>query len=462
MHLRKDIKKVFSSNIITLSIAVISGFIIPAFLSLEDYANLKTFSLYLSFVGLLHFGFVDGIFVKYGGSIEKEIDRALIKGEHRFFIIFQMIISAIVVIISIAIQDPILLAISFAIIPFNFLSFYNLFYQALGEFTKYSKTIVISPIILFILNIVLIFIIETSNYWYFIVANIFSYFIVFIYFEFKFYVEYKDVKSTVKMVDIKSHFKIGSIILVGNSIALLLYSADRWMVKFALDLESFAYYSFAISMMTLINVFIKSITSIFYPYLSRNEDNLLPNKLKNYFLIIGSFFSITYFGFAVIVTYFMPKYYPALSIIAILFMGFPAIITIKALYVNLYKIQKKQMLYLKTTLGILVISLFLNVLAIVLFKSNFAIAIATTLSFFIWYFYSSRHFESITIQKREVYFISVFITLFIINTQLIELWLGMFSFISSLMASVYFFYKNDFRELIFILIKRKIKVEKEL
>ena len=78
MSLKKDIASVSSSNVINLLIGIITGFLVPAFLSLDQYAYLKTFTLYIGFVGILHFGFIDGLYIKYGGRKEKELDKGIL------------------------------------------------------------------------------------------------------------------------------------------------------------------------------------------------------------------------------------------------------------------------------------------------------------------------------------------------------------------------------------------------
>ena len=46
---------------------------LPKYLSIETYAGLKTFLLYTSYVGILHFGYVDGIYIRYGGKEKEEL-----------------------------------------------------------------------------------------------------------------------------------------------------------------------------------------------------------------------------------------------------------------------------------------------------------------------------------------------------------------------------------------------------
>ena len=52
--------------------------------SIEEYSIFRTFGLYISFAGMLHFGFSDGLYVKYGGLRESDINREQFK-KYTFF-----------------------------------------------------------------------------------------------------------------------------------------------------------------------------------------------------------------------------------------------------------------------------------------------------------------------------------------------------------------------------------------
>lgn len=69
--LKRGMLSVLIANIINLCFSLLSSFMLPKWLSVDTYALVKTFQLYASYAGLLHFGYVDGIYLKYGG---KDID----------------------------------------------------------------------------------------------------------------------------------------------------------------------------------------------------------------------------------------------------------------------------------------------------------------------------------------------------------------------------------------------------
>lgn len=92
---------------------------------------------------------------------------------------------------------------------------------------------------------------------------------------------------------------------------------------------------------------------------------------------------------------FLKKYIHALSVIAISFATYPYIMVINVLYLNLYKVRKIEKRYLTVLLFMLIISTSYNFIAVYLFKDVIWIAIATTLSFITWYFYSMKDFSYI-------------------------------------------------------------------
>lgn len=101
MNLKKDLVKVLGANFIQFLIGVVNGFLIPAVLEIDQYAYLKTFTLYTSYVGVLHFGFNDGIYLKYGGRKRHEIDLSSLKYERNFLLKFQLVVTLIFIVLGV-------------------------------------------------------------------------------------------------------------------------------------------------------------------------------------------------------------------------------------------------------------------------------------------------------------------------------------------------------------------------
>ena len=64
----KNLAKVFFSQGLSVFSGVMVGFIIPKILGVEEYGFYRTYTMYFTYTSLLHFGFVDGILLKYSGQ----------------------------------------------------------------------------------------------------------------------------------------------------------------------------------------------------------------------------------------------------------------------------------------------------------------------------------------------------------------------------------------------------------
>ena len=71
----KDLMYAFSANFLNFLMGFVTGFIIPKFLGIDDYAYLKIFTFYVTYVGVAHLGFLDGIYIKYGAYDYKDLPK---------------------------------------------------------------------------------------------------------------------------------------------------------------------------------------------------------------------------------------------------------------------------------------------------------------------------------------------------------------------------------------------------
>lgn len=455
MNIKKAILKVFSTNFIQLISGIIIGFVVPAILSINEYANLKTYTLYISYIGLLHFGYLDGLHLKYGGKKYNEIDKATLKGEHILSIIIESIVTIILLLISLIRKDLILMLFSLSILPVNMSTFYKGIYQATGNFENYSKIMNIYTITYTLLNLLLALIFKSNNYIFYCAVTILSSFFAIISFEFKFWNETKDIKTIIPK-DFVKILKTGIFILLGNLSVVALFGIDKWFVKLFLTENDFAYYSFAVSMLNIINVLVNAISITFYNYLFSNNNKEKINKLKRYLILLGGFSSLGYFVLSFIVSMFIKKYIASLSIISIIFSIFPYMIIINALYVNLYKVNKKEKKYLKVVLSMLIISILYNTIAVFIFKISEAIAFATVLTLLTWVIYSTKTLKNVYFDKKNVIFCLIITTSFLVLSHCFNWFIGGIIYFLIYVILVLIFYKDIFYELIDILKKFKI------
>ncbi|MDK0733964.1 capsular biosynthesis protein [Clostridium perfringens] len=456
MNLKRNILRIFSANFLTMISGILLGFVVPAVLSVDSYAYFKTYTFYISYIGLLHLGFVDGMYIKYGGKELIDLDKSEFKLEHRVFIIFQIIITLLCLVIALVKKDIILILFSLSIIPINTFAFFSLFYQSIGEFKKYTNITYVYTIIYLLLNVILAVVFRNDNYILYCITSIFANGIVFLYLEFKYFKQFKGIKAKYDS-KVWNNIKVGFFILLGNLSVLMFYAIDRWFIKFFYTVSDFAYYSFAISMLNIINLLISSISIAFFNYLSKGENVEKIKKLKDYFLILGVFASFGYFVFAGIVNIILRKYIPALDIIAVSFASYPYMIVINALYVNLYKARKKEKMYFKVVIFMVIISAFYNTIAMIINKNPVSIAVATTLSFITWYLYSVKDFRYLKSTKKEILYLGINTVSFLALSNFFN-WLigGVVYFLIAIVTTIILF-KKEILEIYRIIVKSRFK-----
>ncbi len=457
MNLKKSIFKIFSANFLTMISGVIISFLVPAILSVEMYSYVKTYAFYISYIAFFSLGFVDGMYIKYGGIDLNEVDKSQLKLEHLVYLIIQIIFTIFFVIFSIIKSNLIIFLMGISIIPMNVVGFYKMFYQAVGEFNKYVYISYIYTIINFLSNIFLIFILKSKNYIPYCLTSLLANIVIYLYLEYKFLSEFRGVKIKYDKI-VFNNIKIGFFVLFGNLSVMMFYAIDRWFIKLFYTVNDFAYYSFAISMLNIINLLISAISVTFYNYLAKDEDEEKVKKLKRYFIILGAFASLGYFALAGIVSIILKKYILSLNIIAISFAAYPYMIVINALYVNLYKARKNEKKYLKVVLLMVIISTIYNTIAMLLSKNSVAIAIATTLSFITWYIYSSRDFKYLKSTRKESIYLSINLIGFLLASNLLNWFLGGITYFIIFLISTCFIFKEDVIQEVNLIINKNVKI----
>lgn len=394
MSIKKGIIYVFVANVISLLISLFTGFVLPKILSIETYANIKLFQLYVTYIGILHLGFADGMYLRIGGKDIETLDKKEILEEFKTFKIFQFIVAVISIVISICIKNEILLLCAIVILPINIANYLRQVYQAIGQFKKYSRFTNINTILIFIVNLFLLFIVKTDYYR----AYIFGYIIVYVIYWILIEIETRKLFGNEKVKADKKYFvqdiKSGFLLMIGNFCNVIFTSIDRLLVQNLLGTIQFAYYSFAVSVENLMNVFITPISTVMYNYFCNNKEKEKIVNVKMYILLFASVIIAVIFPAKFIVDVWLTKYKDALNVLFLLFAAQYIAIMVRCVHVNLYKAEKKQNKYFKIMVIVVILSIILNIIAYKISKTINAIAIATQITNIIWFIIGEYEFKN--------------------------------------------------------------------
>ena len=419
MGVKKGILYVLIANVINLLVGLFAGFVLPKMLSIETYSDIKLFQLYITYLGILHFGFSDGMYLRHGGKSVKEIDKKEVLEEFKTFKIFQLVVTIIAIIVSIIIQNKIIFFCSLVILPVNVGNYLRNLYQATGEFKKYSNFTNINTLMIFVINLFLLFIVRSDDPTLYIALYIVAYFAYWVVLEIENRKIFGKEKVKAKTTYLKSDIKTGFFLMTGNFCNVIFTSIDRLFVQFLMGKIKFAFYSFAVSVENLLNTVINPISVVMYNYLCKNREKERVVLLKRVVLVFGAVILLAVYPAKFVVEQWLPNYVEALPVLFLLFAAQFASIVVRCVHINLYKSDKKQNRYFAIMVGIIVLAVLLNLISFNIFRAMEIIAVATLITNIVWFIVGEVDLKKYMLGVKDYLFAGVILLAFLSTSFLI-------------------------------------------
>jgi len=411
---KRGIFYVFLANFINLCISLCKGFLLPKYLSIEAYADIQTYLLYVSYVGFLHLGYIDGLYLNYGGKNFEDLDSTEFNIARNNTFLFQLLVMLPAFLLSLFLSDLSFLCFAISILPINMTTLYKSIFQATGKFKIYGNVLNIISFFSFLGTLVLLFVFHSELSVMYILVLVFVDYLGWFWLEYQLKRYFKMPYQVVFSIsDLVRNIKSGFLLMLGNFSSVIMTGIDRWFVKILLTVNEFAYYSFAVRIENLLTVFITPVVTTMYNYLCRvNEKNQI-KKICNYCLLAGLFLIGSAFPLKFILEHFLTKYVDSVQVLFLLFATQSFYLIIKGVYVNLYKARKKQKYYFAQLILVIIVGFFFNLLFYLLWHSNEGIALGTLLSVILWFFLCYINFKQIRFSGKSLFFLFSSIILFL-------------------------------------------------
>lgn len=88
----KNIYYSFSANLLSLFISLMTFLVVPKMISVTDYGAWQLYNFYLGFIGVFHFGWLDGIYLRYAGHTYEQLDKRLLAGQYYALALLELIV----------------------------------------------------------------------------------------------------------------------------------------------------------------------------------------------------------------------------------------------------------------------------------------------------------------------------------------------------------------------------------
>lgn len=464
----KNVAMVLISNILSIITGVLVGFVVPRVLGVTDYGYYKTFTLYVSYIGLFHFGFVDGVYLYFAG--QKSLDKEKFRTLSKFLIMFQFIITAIITIIAMFFVGNelclIIFLVALDVLACNVTSYYEFISQITMRFKMVSLRGIIRSI-LTVLSVIVLYIIykycnsKISYYIYAIIVISINYILAIWYI-----ITYRDITfgKSKSFKEEKKYilffFKLGFPLLISNLVAQLIFVVDQQIVNIFFDTDTYSTYAFAYTMINLITVATSAISVVIYPTLrTMNEEKIKNNYsiINSLLLIFVSACLICYFLLVPFVNHFLPEYSLSLVTFRIILPGVLVSSSIQVIKYNCYKTFGMINNYLYKSLFILLNAIIVDLIVYYVVGTTNIISIVSIFVLIIWYL-----LVEITMAKKfkikwikNFIYVIVSIAMFYLTTFIPNIWIGFFAYIGVFLLETILIFNKDLVSIVKFVFKNK-------
>lgn len=324
----KNVSYTIFSNLFSLFITTIVTFIVPKKLGVQSYSYFQLYLFYINYTGFLHFGWADGVFLRYGGEYYNSLDKKKISGQFWLYSVVEIVIGLLICSVGWTLVGPkdkgivvIFTGVSvFLLLPRTLLQYVL---QCTNRIKEYATLTIVDRIV-YIVVVVAALLSRSVSYIPMIVADILGKTCALIYggYQCRDIVTTKpsNLKNTVS--EAWSNISVGIKLMVANIASSLIIGLIRLSIENQWDVSTFGKVSLTISISNLLMVFIRAIALVMFPMLRRtNTERLsaLYGALRSCLMVPLLAMLVVYYPAKVILSAWLPQYADSLIYMALLF-----------------------------------------------------------------------------------------------------------------------------------------------
>ena len=145
---------------------------------------------------------------------------------------------------------------------------------------------------------------------------------------------------------------------------------------------------------------------------------------------------------------FITKYTESLNVVGIYFVVFPAMAVVNCLYINLYKIKNLMRRYIFTIVGILLVAIVLNLIAVKIYPDYTGVSIATTITYYVWFLLGFRQFKFLKLEIKDIGYLTIYtVGFFFITRKITNEFAGVGLYLVFILILVFVFYRDKLKTL---------------
>jgi len=326
-------KKVAKNMVLSISAQLVSviatfilNFIVPKYITEISYAYWQIYVLYVGYVGILHFGLLDGIVLRYSQYDYDQLNKAKMQSQFKWLLFSTTLISICTIFITLLFFrngfQNIIILVSVGIITKNIFTYNSYLFQITNRINLYAILIVLQRVTYAIIVIILLFF-KIDNFLWYCLADLIGDVVGIISSSFfnrgMYFGKHYSLKET--KIEISANISSGFLLTIANFSSFLLIGAAKMIIQWKWGELVFGKIALSFSATNIFLVFINAVSVVLFPSIKRVGKAKLPKIYDNIRKVISPllfFCLIFYYPLSIILNIWLPKYESSLVYLGIL------------------------------------------------------------------------------------------------------------------------------------------------
>lgn len=358
-RIAKNVSLSIIAQVVSLFTSFALGFIVPKFISEHDYSYWQIYVLYVSYVGILHFGLLDGLVLRYSQYDYEELDKPRIRSQFQLMLVcvgtIAFVCCACSHIFIESISSTILILVAIGMVTKNVFTYTSYTFQITNRIGKYA-VLVITQRGIYAIVVLFMLLMRAEEYYWYCIADLLgdiAGFIIGIKLNKDLYFG-NVIKLKETLLEAKINIASGINLLIANFASSLIIGGAKMVIQWRWDALIFGKVAFSFSVTNLFLSFVTAISVVLFPSLKRTDKNRLPSlyvDIRNTVSPLLFIALMSYFPMSEILKIWLPQYTESLVYLGVLL---PTIIfssKVSLLTNNYLKAYRKERILLMINVG---------------------------------------------------------------------------------------------------------------
>ncbi len=317
-----------ATNALLLLVSLASTLIFPKLLGVGDYSFWQLYVFYVGYVGVMQFGWNDGIYLRYGGHLYGQLERSRFAVQFWLLVATQVVIGVVVVLAAwVLVPDAdrafILAMTGVATLVLGTRAFFFFVWQATNLIGHYARALALEQVV-FITAVTIWFLTGGTGYHGLILCDLLAKsvsLVVSVYWCRDLVIERVHAKKA-DLSEAWLNVSVGIKLMLANLASMLVVGVVRFAIERHWDVVTFGKVSLSLSVSSLVMVFVNAVGVVVFPTLRRIDPARKPElflTLRTLYLPIAAMLLMLYFPLRIGLGLWLPDYAESLRYLGLLF-----------------------------------------------------------------------------------------------------------------------------------------------